>query len=374
MVREALEALLREWSFGVTARSSAALERLATAHEIRAEVDREVAAIVDEASRAAIERRWSPAYVVRLARRRGPFDTATVAVIAAVVEGNRRATEVPPAGADRVAALRRLLTAAAFLADLPALPDLGDGPAGDGGVNPAQARVLEKVRALLAKAESTTFEEEAEALTAKAQELMARHAIDEALVAAARGECSAGVEACGIRIGIDEPYASPKAVLLSVVARQNRCRAVWSDQLGLATVFGSSGDLRAVEVLYTSLLVQAVAAMQRAGAQVGTGGRSRTRSFRHAFLLAFAERIGERLRDANATAEAAAVDDVGESFLPVLTSRVEAAERARDAAFPQTRRMRTTASNAHGYYAGRAAADAVSIDRGALLERRKLRW
>lgn len=369
MVREALEALLREWSFGATARSSAALERLATAEEIRSEVDLEVAAIVDEASRGAAERRWSPADVVRLARRRGSFDTATVAVIAAVVEGNRRATAVPPAGPDRAAALHRLLTAAAFLADLPALPDLGDAPAGGDGVDPAQARVLEKVRALLAKAESTTFEEEAEALTAKAQELMARHAIDEALVAA-RGEHPAGIEAGGIRIGIDEPYASPKAVLLSVVARENRCRAVWSDQLGIATVFGSTGDLRAVEVLYTSLLVQAVAAMQRAGAQVGAGGRSRTRSFRHAFVLAFAERIGERLREANAAAQAAAVNDVGESFLPVLASRAEAAERARDAAFPQTRRMRTTASNANGYHAGRAAADAASIDRGTSLERR----
>ena len=35
-------------------------------------------------------------------------------------------------------------------------------------------KVLGRVRALLAKAESTTFPEEAEALTAKAQELMAR--------------------------------------------------------------------------------------------------------------------------------------------------------------------------------------------------------
>ena len=41
--------------------------------------------------------------------------------------------------------------------------------------------VLDKVRALLAKAESTTFDAEAEAFTAKAQELMARHRIDRAV-------------------------------------------------------------------------------------------------------------------------------------------------------------------------------------------------
>ena len=37
--------------------------------------------------------------------------------------------------------------------------------------------MLERVRALLAKAESTTFPEEADALTAKAQQLMTRHAL-----------------------------------------------------------------------------------------------------------------------------------------------------------------------------------------------------
>src|SRR5207244_1555239 len=41
---------------------------------------------------------------------------------------------------------------------------------------------LAKVRALLAQAESTSFEAEAAAFTAKAHELMARHAIDVAFV------------------------------------------------------------------------------------------------------------------------------------------------------------------------------------------------
>ena len=39
-------------------------------------------------------------------------------------------------------------------------------------------RILDKVRALLAKAESTQYAEEAAAYTAKAQELIATHAID----------------------------------------------------------------------------------------------------------------------------------------------------------------------------------------------------
>src|SRR5260370_42461587 len=46
-------------------------------------------------------------------------------------------------------------------------------------------RMLDRVRGLLANAESTEFPEEAEALTSRAQELMARHSIDDALLTAA---------------------------------------------------------------------------------------------------------------------------------------------------------------------------------------------
>jgi hypothetical protein len=56
---------------------------------------------------------------------------------------------------------------------------------------PVDERMLSRVRALLAKAESTEFPEEAEALSSRAQELMARHSIDDAFLAAA-GQGKAG--------------------------------------------------------------------------------------------------------------------------------------------------------------------------------------
>ena len=43
-------------------------------------------------------------------------------------------------------------------------------------------RLLHTIRALLAKAESTDYPDEAAALTAKAQELISAHAIDLALI------------------------------------------------------------------------------------------------------------------------------------------------------------------------------------------------
>ncbi len=151
--------------------------------------------------------------------------------------------------------------------------------------------MLVKVRALLAKAESTDFEEEAVALTAKAQELMARSAIDQAMVSG--GDSSEAPR--GRRVGIDDPYALGRANLLAAVARANRCRSVWMDRYGFTTVFGFPSDLDIVDVLYTSLLVQAVRAMTAAGKRAGRSpdGRAPGRS---------ANRFSSRSRDALANA------------------------------------------------------------------------
>src|SRR5207249_4905921 len=151
-----------------------------------------------------------------------------------------------------------------------------------------------RVRALLAKAESTTFPDEADALTAKAQQLMARHAIDRAML-----DAGDPADVVGRRLPVDDPYAGAKSYLLSEVAEASRCRAVWSGSLGFSTVFGFPADVEAVELLHMSLLVQATTAMVAAGAPPAPR-RYRCRAFRQSFLVAFATRIGQRLRDAAA--------------------------------------------------------------------------
>jgi hypothetical protein len=56
---------------------------------------------------------------------------------------------------------------------------------------------------------------------------------------------------------MDAPYAGAKPRLAQEVARTNRCRAVWSEKLGFITVIGADTDLDLVELLSTSLLLQA---------------------------------------------------------------------------------------------------------------------
>lgn len=145
------------------------------------------------------------------------------------------------------------------------------------------------------------------------------------------------------------------------MASANRCRAVWSEGLGFSTVFGFEPDLDFVDVLYTSLLVQATSAMLAAGSQVDRSGRSRTRSFRQSFLLAYASRIGHRLRAAEAASQADAAEQYGAAMLPVLADRSSAVDAARDAAYPDAVHRSVTVTNAAGWAAGSAAADLASL-------------
>lgn len=215
-----------------------------------------------------------------------------------------------------------------------------------------------RVRALLDKAESTDFPEEAESLIAKAQELMARHAIDDAMVQRSRSANQDDVE---VRtIPISPPYASAKAALLGAVATANECRVVWrnsGDGIAEATMVGHATDLDNTETLYLALSLHAVRAML--SAEVPRGDTPRR--FRRAFLLAFAGRIGERLREANAVARQEYEAETGTSVAVVLADRANAVEKAYRREFPRVRSTTMTVSSGAGLRSGRAAADRARI-------------
>ena len=76
-------------------------------------------------------------------------------------------------------------------------------------------KMLARIRRLLAKAEATEFPDEAEALSGKAQELMAKFSLDSALVEAAEVEIPD--DSAGRRIWVETPYVSAKAQLVGAV-------------------------------------------------------------------------------------------------------------------------------------------------------------
>ena len=202
-------------------------------------------------------------------------------------------------------------------------PSVAGGYDSWGGVGAESNPALERIRNLLAKAESTTFEAEAMAFTAKAQELMTRYAIDAALV---HGRGRDDDRPVAIRVPIDAPYVDHKSLLLQTVAAAGRCRSVFLPLVSMSTVVGYPADIAAVELLFTSLLVQAQTAMTDAATRAPAGSRPRSQSFRSAFLAGYTSRIGARLREINDAVYAQVESEQGSGFLPVLRSRSAAVD------------------------------------------------
>src|SRR4051812_38530655 len=114
--------------------------------------------------------------------------------------------------------------------------------------------MLERVRKLLARAEHpSTPPAEAEAMSEKAAELIARYSIDRALLE----QASAKRTAPGRReVDVEPPYSLPKALLLSHVADAYDVKtAIGPSYDGVprrCTLIGFASDLAVVELLFTS--------------------------------------------------------------------------------------------------------------------------
>ena len=220
----------------------------------------------------------------------------------------------------------------------------------------APASLLERVRKLLAQAEDASVTvAEAEAFNAKAAQLIARHGIDAAHLAAtgqARDDIGHKV------IVVEQPYARDKAQLLTSVADPLRCQTVHTTGTDRYTVrvYGFASDLERVELLYTSLLVQAVRDLVHVRPD---GWGESTAAYRRSWLAGFASAVCTRLRRAeqHATTEQPTVS--GASTALVLRDRSTQVADAVTAAHPRLRTMRrrdlSGTGNTDGYHSGARA-------------------
>jgi Protein of unknown function (DUF2786) len=224
---------------------------------------------------------------------------------------------------------------------------------------------LSAVRALLAKAERTEFPEEARALTSKAQELIVRYSLTEAqLQACGHAERDRVVT---IMIEVKAPYRSAKGLLLSEVARANNCQVIAEgSRYHLA---GFSSDAERIQLLFTSLLVQAAREMLVAYKEPWMN----TKSFRHSFLIGYATEVGTRLvKQADAV-----VGDPryagGSDLLPVLADRRHKVDRAvQDRWGGRLGTSRVSYRTDTGYRAGQTAARRADVSHRRLRSRRQL--
>jgi hypothetical protein len=225
-----------------------------------------------------------------------------------------------------------------------------------------QTDLLDRVRKLLAKAEDEgCTPAEAEALTAKAAELMARYGIDRALLGALHPE----TDSVGDRVfDLDNPWAAVKAHLLAGLAGALRCQCILLNRRQPGSrvhVFGFLSDLERADILFTSLLVQMARAL---AAQPVPAYGGAAKAWRRSWMLGFASAVVARVRAAEeaAVASASADDGAAANGRPsaelVLADRALTVRRQAEQAYPRTRRTRVTYSGsgyADGYREGQKA-------------------
>jgi hypothetical protein len=163
------------------------------------------------------------------------------------------------------------------------------------------------------------------------------------------------------KIRVLAPYSLDKVSLLVAVAYSLRCRTVrqkvWVDGGHAYDVhlFGFESDLERVELLFTSLLVQASYGL--AGARPAWSYES-VSAYRRSWLAGFTQAIRMRLHQAEERAKHEAQDSVPGVAL-VLVKRSDLVDRAVDHAYPKLRpspRRRLSGSgHGDGQSAGRRA-------------------
>ena len=250
--------------------------------------------------------------------------------------------------------------------------------------------VMAKLRKLLAKAERTDVEAEAEAFLAKAQQLMARWQIDEAMLAAAEGRVPTTVVTTSIPM--PSPHAARRAGLAYRVALANDCEAV---QVGggtsvSAVVVGHANDVEWVQTLFASLSQQLDAALARARRSRPPG--ESPKAFATAFVAGFVQVVGGRVAEAAEAARRQAEAEAGSrpgpgapepgrpgpthpgappagglsSVALVLAAKQDGVRSEFRAQFPHLRSVRRSGgTSAAGHRAGRDAGARASIARGA---------
>ena len=177
-------------------------------------------------------------------------------------------------------------------------------------------KLLDRIGALLAKAESTDSLHEAEALVAKAQQLATTHAVDLATARqrTARRHRREQVTQRKVRLGRRGETGLRHRILLFVgIAHVNDVQVDVARDSTYVLAFGFPSDLDVVDALYGSLATQMTAAAtaairrgehreDRYWSDAAGAWRTDARVFRTNFNDGFVDAISERLAQARAAA------------------------------------------------------------------------
>lgn len=253
--------------------------------------------------------------------------------------------------------------------------------------NEVQEKYADKIAKLLAKAESTTHQAEADSLFAKAQELMTEHNITAQMIAQAGG--GAGMDSLEDgEMTFSGIFMKQTMSFAFDVARFNNVKCVYSQReeyepekkikkIIRVSMFGYKNDIANVELLATSLQLQCAQAMQRwakneEAMQFGTAMEKFKE--KREFILGFQQSIRIRLSEAKAAGEKAAADAARARGVANATSSVALVVQSREQLvtdgfkkkFPHVRTTHSNISSGSGAArgAGQAAGRSASMGGG----------
>lgn len=162
--------------------------------------------------------------------------------------------------------------------------------------------IISKIQKLLAKAEATEYEAEADAFLAKAQALMTEYAISEAALKAEGKQPRESIAEVNVAMVEKAPAYNARTWLLDSIARAMSCRTLrWPGQ-NRSVVIGYKSEAEFSAMLYMSIDMQCHSAVLRAMKEAKKEYRVQGRQFRpgvwrRSFVEGYLGRVGRRITE-----------------------------------------------------------------------------
>lgn len=224
-------------------------------------------------------------------------------------------------------------------------------------------KILNKIRGLIAKADSVPGTPEADTLRAKAFELLAKYGIDEAMATrTGTVEEEAGDNLKKVTFKLPEPFAEERMLLVWGIARSLHCAGVRKSN-GTMEIWGVGRHVSRVRFLYNLLLPQMMQGATTVRSEnpfaIGvdtTRGMSSMNGHRAEWMLGFGDAVSTRLKESEDNA--AGLYDKGtggHAAAVMLLGDFERAMAAMKKAYPNMGSGAARSTGGAGYQDGAAA-------------------
>ena len=231
----------------------------------------------------------------------------------------------------------------------------------------------EKIRKLIAKAESTNSEHEAQALFAKAEELMTQWAISDAMLQSVGKQ--AKEEVTTERVHFTSTYWTADMLLAARIGTPNNVKLLQNKQAKYIVLIGFPSDIANVVNLWQLLRIQSTRfAQQELTKDEAYPYMSKMDKFvwRRSFREGFADRVGTRLREQRERTETDEAKKHGSGMELVLVDRKTQVDQFFNNLSKSPARATRQRHDWNGSAAGRRAGDRADLGNRRMSSRKEL--